>query len=100
MTKIYRSHDGIIKGGQENFNGFLVLSSSFLGQLLCLVKGIQQLFRGEGDVARLRLDSIKLPGARRQLQAARAQIQQGKTDECAKILIEIAVMIVTPMTAD
>lgn len=37
--------------------------------------------------------------ARRQLQAARAQIQQGKAAECAKILIEIAVMIVTPMTA-
>jgi hypothetical protein len=38
--------------------------------------------------------------SRRQLQAARAQNQQGKADECAKILIEIAVMIVTPMTAD
>jgi hypothetical protein len=38
--------------------------------------------------------------ARRQLQSARAQIQQGKADECAKILIEIAVMIVTPMTAE
>jgi len=38
--------------------------------------------------------------ARRQLQAARAQIQQGKAAVCAKILIEIAVMIVTPMTAE
>ena len=37
--------------------------------------------------------------ARRQLQAARAQNQQGKADECAKILLEIAVMVVTPMTA-
>lgn len=37
--------------------------------------------------------------ARRQLQAARAQIQQGKSAECAKILIEIAIMTVTPMTA-
>jgi hypothetical protein len=58
------------------------------------------LLRQEGDVARLRLDSIKLPGARRQLQASRAQIQQGKAAECAKILLEIAVMIVTPMTAE
>ena len=38
--------------------------------------------------------------ARRQLQASRAQIQQGKAAECAKILVEIAVMIVTPMTAE
>ncbi|MCX6574781.1 MAG: hypothetical protein NTV82_00120 [Candidatus Aminicenantes bacterium] len=38
--------------------------------------------------------------ARRQLQAARGQIQQGKADECAKILVEIAVMIVTAMTAE
>jgi len=38
--------------------------------------------------------------ARRQLQASRSQIQQGKADECAKILVEIAVMIVTPMTAE
>ena len=36
----------------------------------------------------------------RQLQAARAQNQQGKADECVKILIELAVMIVTPMTAN
>jgi len=38
--------------------------------------------------------------ARRQLQASRSKIQQGKADECAKMLIEIAVMIVTPMTAE
>ena len=38
--------------------------------------------------------------ARRQLQAARGQNRQGKAAECVKILIEIAVMIVTPMTAD
>lgn len=37
--------------------------------------------------------------SRRQFQAARAQIQQGKADECTKILLEVAVMIVTPMTA-
>ncbi len=38
--------------------------------------------------------------ARRQLQAARAQNQLGKADECARSLIETAIMIVTPVTAD
>jgi hypothetical protein len=38
--------------------------------------------------------------ARRQLQRCRSQLQQGKAEECAKILIEIAVMIVTPITVD
>jgi hypothetical protein len=36
---------------------------------------------------------------RRQFQGARAKIQQGKADECAKILLGVAVMVVTPMTA-
>jgi hypothetical protein len=37
---------------------------------------------------------------RRQLQAARAQIQKGKADECAKILLGVAIQVVTPMTAE
>lgn len=38
--------------------------------------------------------------ARRRLQTSRSQLQQGKAEECAKILIEIAVTVVTPMTVD
>jgi hypothetical protein len=35
----------------------------------------------------------------RQIEKARASLKQGKTDECARLLLEAALMIATPMGA-
>ena len=36
---------------------------------------------------------------RKQIDAARKNLQQGETDECVRILMEIAIMIVTPVNS-